>query len=201
MVLVLAMVGAWALSARSAFDGLTITSPGRDQGSGKVHLPVFLTYGGNPQRNIAVNMLAGTRTSFQTDNTYYIGLLPLLLVGFALFRSHNPFFYGLLLGAWALVLLSFGGWFARLVYHFPLMAYYRHIGTSTGRSVCSSCFAPGTAWSSSSRRGSERGGRGPPFAPSRTSQSPRVWPPSPWFASNYPRHSTSMRTSAPCKTP
>jgi hypothetical protein len=133
LVLLVSVATAWVLTLQHSTDGLAWLTHGRDEATGKVLLSDFLTYGGIPKPGeVGLEMLAGTRTTVLKDNTYYIGLLPLALVFYAVVRVRNTCCYALLLGCAALVGLSFGGWVARAAYHFPLMPYYRHIGLVYG---------------------------------------------------------------------
>jgi hypothetical protein len=126
MVLSLAYV--W--QASHCLDGLTILSLGRDPSSGKVTLDCFLSYG-RPDRLAA---LQGMLTGWPPygDNTYYIGLFPLAFVMWALLHKPSPRFWAFFIPGLVLVLLSSGEFFARLLYHFPCMAYYRHVGLVYG---------------------------------------------------------------------
>ena len=65
-------------------------------------------------------------------NTYYIGLLPLAMFGYALFTERRPAFRGLAIGYGLLAALSYGGLFACLVYFLPGMPLCRHIGLVFG---------------------------------------------------------------------
>ncbi|HEX4150153.1 MAG TPA: hypothetical protein VHY20_14235, partial [Pirellulales bacterium] len=62
------------------------------------------------------------------DNTYYIGLLPLVMLGYALVRERSRVFLALAAGALSLCWLSMGGTFAKCVYHWPGMHMFRHVG-------------------------------------------------------------------------
>lgn len=121
---------AYVWLARQCLEGLTVLSDGRDPATGKVTLDCFLSYG-QPDRPTALqSMLTGWPP--YGDNTYYIGLFPLAFVIWALLHKPSPRFWAFFIPALVLVLLSSGEFFARLVYHFPGMAYYRHVGLVYG---------------------------------------------------------------------
>jgi hypothetical protein len=69
-----------------------------------------------------------TGGAYNKDNTYYIGLGPLLLVTYGIFKSRSRYFHSFTVVFVALLLLSLGGLAARCFYHFPGMFLYRHIG-------------------------------------------------------------------------
>jgi hypothetical protein len=126
--MVLSSVYVW--QASRCLDGLAVLSEGRDPSSGKVTLDCFLNYG-RPDRLTA---LQGMLTGWPPygDNTYYIGLFPLAFVIWALLHRPSPRFWAFFIPGLVLVLLSSGEFFARLLYRFPGMAYYRHVGLVYG---------------------------------------------------------------------
>jgi len=106
---------------------------GRDPVSHRVTLGQFLTYAGHPslaqmvQMGIAGSPVYGRWTSHY-DQSVYIGLIPVLLIpcSAATVRRAGYLAIG---GAGALLLwLSVGGIFSRMVYFFPTMSLFRHIG-------------------------------------------------------------------------
>jgi hypothetical protein len=121
---------AYAWQASQSLDGLAILTEGRDPSSGKVTLDCFLSYG-RPDRLAA---LQGMLTGWPPygDNTYYIGLFPLAFVIWALLHKPPPRFWAFFIPGLVLVLLSSGEFFARVIYRFPGMAYYRHVGLVYG---------------------------------------------------------------------
>ncbi len=121
---------------------LTSIALGRDGDEFRVPLAVFLEYGRLTKATTAVGYLAGTVT--HADNTYYIGLLPLILVVIGLARLRHPLFLGVAAAACALIWLSFGGNFARLMYYLPGMSLYRHIGLVFG--ICSLLLLVASGW-------------------------------------------------------
>jgi hypothetical protein len=130
LVLFLLSAGAYLWHASHSLDGLVCLSKGRDPVSGKASVDDFLLNGpGGP--------LPPLQTLFTSwpplgDNTSYIGLLPLVCLVWGVVRVKSRVFWALLWGALAIVLLSCAGVVARLLYHFPLMSYYRHIGLLFG---------------------------------------------------------------------
>jgi hypothetical protein len=121
---------------------LTTIAFGRDADTFRVPLTFFLEYGRLSKSTVAVGYLAGTVTN--ADNTYYIGLLPLILVAIGLVRLGHPLFLGVTAAACALVWLSFGGGFARLAYHLPAMSLFRHIGLTFG--ICGLLLLVASGW-------------------------------------------------------
>jgi hypothetical protein len=117
------------MAGLSTEDIVTLTA-GRNPDSGRVSLEAFLEYGRMTNATIAAGYLSGAAT--HGDNTYYIGLLPLVLVTVGLLRSRNPCFLGVAAAAVGLAWLSVGGYFATLAYYFPGMWLYRHIGLTFG---------------------------------------------------------------------
>jgi hypothetical protein len=120
-----------------ALDHVGLHAPDRDPVTGKVSLKTFRTYGGNANMVIVANaLLFGWPLQFQWgsafDNSFYLGLVPLVGLAIALTRERSRVFLGLLVAAVALILLSFGGLFTTLVYYLPGMAYYRHVALVYG---------------------------------------------------------------------
>src|SRR5579884_199719 len=126
--MVLSSVYLW--QASRCLDGLAVLSEGRDPTSGKVTLDCFLHYG-RPDRPAA---LQGMLTGWPPygNNTFYIGLFPLAFIIWTLLHKPSPRFWAFFIPSLVLVLLSSGEFFARLLYRFPGMAYYRHVGLVYG---------------------------------------------------------------------
>ena len=113
------------VAARGARD-LSVLKNDRDPQTGRVALDVFLGHGGTPKPGeVAANLLSGNNSTNDWDNNLYAGLLPLFCLAWALFRVRSARFAAVAGAALALVWLAFGGQFARLIYYFPLMGYYR----------------------------------------------------------------------------
>ena len=131
-VFALAAAGYLAL-VQGAMRDLDVVDFGRDPASGASHLLWFLSYGGHPALGDLLRMwivgwpIQGTWSS-SPDQTLYIGLLPLFLAGWAAARVRSTAFLAILAAAAALLWLSVGGVFARLVYLFPPMPLFRHLG-------------------------------------------------------------------------
>jgi hypothetical protein len=118
--------------AYNSLQGTIVLAEGRDPSSFAVPPMTFLNYGRlNPGTSV-LGMLAGVYPN--ADNTYYIGLLTPILVFWGLYKLDNPIFLSLVACAVALFWLSIGGWFAKLIYYFPGMMLYRHIGLTFGLS-------------------------------------------------------------------
>ena len=119
-----------AYFALHSVDFTTSLQPGRDPESARVPLKNFLSYGGYNLQAALLGMVSGYLV--YTDNSFYVGLPPLLLFVYALFTVRNPFFLGLGLSILAIAWLSFGGLFARLVYYLPGMDLFRHLALMFG---------------------------------------------------------------------
>lgn len=120
-----------------SLSNIAFNVSGRDPLKKVADLNTFLTYGGNPSlSNVIRSFLFGWPTCLliasPLDNVIYVGILPLLFFTWALFKERSLFFWGMVTCATVLVALSQGGLFAKMVYHLPGMAYYRHIGLVYG---------------------------------------------------------------------
>jgi hypothetical protein len=118
---------------QGATRSLDVVTFGRDSASGETPLYAFLYYGGHPALGDLLRMgivgwpMQGT-WSGGPDQTLYIGLLPIFLAGWAAARVRSTAFLAILAATAALLWLSIGGVFARLVYAFPAMTFFRHLG-------------------------------------------------------------------------
>ncbi len=113
-----------------AAENLAILSPGRDPATGKASLDVFLNYGRQP---MAAPIFGWTTGGIpHGPNTYYVGLLPLVLFVYALVTERQKAFVGIAAACATLTWLSIGGWFAHVCYFLPGMSLYRHIGLVYG---------------------------------------------------------------------
>jgi hypothetical protein len=131
-ILLLAFAGnLWQASAN-----FVLLAPGRDAATGSIPLPEFLQHGriDLPEmwRELLIptaNMAGASETRGMND---YLGLICLIGLPIALSRigcrQARPF----AVLATVLLFLSFGGVFACVVYWFPGMDLYRHIGYLTG---------------------------------------------------------------------
>lgn len=106
-----------------------LLAEGRSNGF-RVPLNSFLNYARFTPATTIAGFLTGS--VIDSDNTYYIGLLPLVLVFWGIFKLEKPIFIGLASAAIALFWLSLGGGFARVIYFFPGMMLYRHVGLVFG---------------------------------------------------------------------
>ena len=118
-----------------AFDNFKFGSPQRDE-SGKIALGTFLTYGGN---NLADTLSALLLPSANMDDTGgrsgmtdYVGLICFLCFPLAFIYKRNtslacPFVITLAV----IAALSLGGLFASLIFFFPGMDMFRHVGFLT----------------------------------------------------------------------
>jgi len=84
-------------------------------------------------RNIVLGLSPNPQTSsIYSDTTFYIGLAPLVFFVWGIIKVRNTYFIAFLMTAIALFWLSFGGLFARAVYLFPGMFFYRYIALVHG---------------------------------------------------------------------
>jgi hypothetical protein len=116
----------FASVAASSMRGLTLLKNRRDRNTGTVALSDFLQAGGTPKPDeIVRNLLTGKNSTDNWDNNLYMGLLPLFCLVWALCKVRAVRFVSIAWSAGALVWLAFGGVFARVAFHFPLMGYVR----------------------------------------------------------------------------
>ena len=105
---------------------LTFIDNHRDQATGAVPLATFLNFDHQPLFALVLALVTGAVP--HGNITLYIGLLPLVFIGYALARTRNTRFLAVSLTAFILVWFSQGGWFAALLYYcIPLMKTYRHL--------------------------------------------------------------------------
>jgi hypothetical protein len=123
---------AYLTLVQGSMGNLDVTQGGRDA-SGATNLSWFVHFGGHPELPDFLRMcivgwpMQGTWSGFP-DQTLYIGLLPIFMAGWAAVRVRSTAFLAILAAAAALLWLSVGGVFARLVYLFPAMSFFRHLG-------------------------------------------------------------------------
>jgi len=110
---------------------LTLVSKER-QTSGANTLETFLAYGRLPEvKTLLENLIspsADMKIGVPFDNTLYFGLISVFFLIWSFVRVRKSNFYIFLGLAVTLIWLSFGGVFSSIVYRFPSVAYYRHIG-------------------------------------------------------------------------
>jgi hypothetical protein len=132
-----AAAAAWAYFVLHAFDGAVVHAASRDPVSGEVGATTFLGYGGKANLVVVLNALLfgwpvhlpwGSRT----DNSVYVGLIPVAGLAVAVVRERSRDFLALLAAALVITWLSFGGAFAALIFHLPGFSYFRHIGLVFG---------------------------------------------------------------------
>lgn len=131
------VASAYVWLAQGAREGLVNVGGGRDPRTGLTSVSDFLTYGNRPDiatflRLVWVGWPLQGRWSCCPDQTLYIGLLPLLLAGWAVGRVRKAAFLAVLSAMVGLLWLSLGGAFARVVYLFPTMSLFRHLGLLYG---------------------------------------------------------------------
>ena len=123
--------------ASAATENVVVSAPGRDTATGMVTLDTFLKYGGRVDPlSVLQALILGWPIHLpwasKTDNSVYLGLLPLVFFVWAALKERSPVFIALLIAFMVLVFLSFGSLFATAVYFFPAMCYYRHVGLVYG---------------------------------------------------------------------
>lgn len=97
----------------------------------------FITYGGVAHLPSLVTSLVSAYPFFQPngagiDNTFYVSVAGVFFFFWALIFVRKYNYFVLMTVFVSLVFLSLGGAFSKLVYYFPLMAYFRHIGLIYG---------------------------------------------------------------------
>ena len=120
---------------KAASYGVNIISTGRDLETGKTLIDNFLTYGGfaSPWEVVRAFISGDIRHKIaEQGNLSYIGIFPLIFFLWAVIRVRKRLYYVLLAITIVLIALSFGGSFARILYHFPLMGYFRHLAYLAG---------------------------------------------------------------------
>ncbi|MEL6721688.1 MAG: hypothetical protein AAFP10_00455 [Pseudomonadota bacterium] len=110
-------------------NGMTSVAHARNSDF-SVGLEDFLTY----QNLNFFYMLKGYISGhfFNSDNTYYVGILPLFLMLYGLIKSKSPGFWIFSIVALLIFSFSIGGYFSTLYYHLPGINRYRHIGLVFG---------------------------------------------------------------------
>ncbi|MGD2155570.1 MAG: YfhO family protein [Anaerolineales bacterium] len=131
------LAGAYLYFTLHALNHTALRAPGRDPATGEVTLEIFRTYGGTANLlTVFQSSLTGWPLELPwgstADNSVYIGLLPFLLFGWALFKEKDRFFRGTASSTLCLIWLSVGGLFTTALYYVPLMRNYRHVGLVYG---------------------------------------------------------------------
>ena len=129
LLLFIAVIYVYSVCAQSY--GVNIIAKGRDPQTGNVLLENFLNHGGvsSPQALMRAFITGNVRHKILVlGNLSYIGLFPLIFFIWAVIKVRTPVYYALVIITVVLTTLSFGGHVARVLYHFPLMNYYRHLG-------------------------------------------------------------------------
>lgn len=116
---------------KTSINFLTLVSIDR-KNTGVTTLETFLQYGRLPQVKDILKALfisnSDIRVGVTYDNTVYMGLVPLIFLVWSVMFVRDKRYYVFLSLAVMLVWFSFGGFFAALIYRFPAVSYYRHIG-------------------------------------------------------------------------
>lgn len=94
---------------------------------------MFMTYAGNASIGSVVSWFflgtpAYTPLGAGRDNTVYVGFATVVFFVWAIAFARNKYWLAVLAAFIGLVWLSFGGVIANLVYYFPGMKFYRHVG-------------------------------------------------------------------------
>lgn len=112
-----------------AYDFTKSFIPGRDSETNMVTLEAFLTYGKYMKFFKFPDFISGAISNPGIRSIFYIGLAPICFFLVAILKSSkNSDFRALFAITIALIWLSFGGFFSALIYYFPAMSLYRHIG-------------------------------------------------------------------------
>jgi hypothetical protein len=129
--------GVYVWLAAHALDGAILRASNRDPLTGEVKAEVFKSYGGKGNFVIVLNaLLFGWPVHLPwgswSDNSAYLGLLPLVGLSIALVRERRREFLAFVTAAVMLGWLSFGGVGAALAWHLPGLSYFRHVGLVFG---------------------------------------------------------------------
>ncbi|NGZ26746.1 MAG: hypothetical protein G8345_07635, partial [Magnetococcales bacterium] len=125
LFLLLLLAAAFLTMALASLDGMVNLTPGRQEIGQRVSLQEFLGYARLPAADLLFNQLTGGLPHWEQDN--YVGLAPLLLFPFALWRVSSPWLRGLGLVILFLLSLSLGHGLPQLAYYLPGMDHVRHI--------------------------------------------------------------------------
>jgi hypothetical protein len=135
LLLAAMLVGYYYFVANSTYF-LDSSFPKRDPRSYKVSLDTFLSYGMrigfDKFKGLVYPFEIAEKTPVAMAETLYTGVIPLIFAIYGLFRARTVMTYALLSAMAALGLLSLGEktFVAALLYrYFPLMDYFRHIGS------------------------------------------------------------------------
>ncbi len=109
----------------------------RDPETGRVDLETFLLFGGKPTGLGTILMVLFGRPVYVprvglAENTFYLGLLPLAMLGYAFWRARGLRFAAVLAAAFVLMWFATGFVLAPLLYHVPGVAYFRYLGQLYG---------------------------------------------------------------------
>ena len=119
-----------AFFAFSITDDAIFLGAGRDSQTFKVPLESFLNHGRFTPGTSLYGLVSGGLE--HSANSYYVGLLTFALVIWGSLRLRSGLFFGLLTASTLLMFMSVGGKLAEVLYHFPGMSMYRHIGAVFG---------------------------------------------------------------------
>ena len=131
LFLVLTILYAWFMFSIKKDYGMDIWQ--RDPVSGAVTLDSFQRHAGNPNLDELLHSLffanpMTLKVGNWDDNSVYFGLLPILLLCYAIRYARSKLFNVMLIIAAVLLTFTLGGVLSTFIYHVPLMAYFRHVG-------------------------------------------------------------------------
>jgi len=137
LLLFIALFVFFAFYYKQALEGVSFYAPGRDATTGTTTLENFLVRGGVMGWEKLLRGFLFASPPFLwvgslIDTSIYVGIIPFLLFIWSVMKVRNKIFLVFLTTMILLLLFSFGGYFTRLSYYFPGMAYYRHISFMIG---------------------------------------------------------------------
>lgn len=114
-------------------NSVAVTASGRDRSDLGTSLHTFLNYGGHPSASEFAGLLINGwpifgKWSGSSDQSIYVGLLPLAMFVWALVRVRSPCFLALAIATVTILWLSLGDIFAASCYYLPGVRYFRHVG-------------------------------------------------------------------------
>ncbi|MEA5471671.1 hypothetical protein VB714_22550 [Spirulina sp. 06S082] len=126
-VILLLLALCYLFIASEALNFSVLTAVGRDPSTRKVPLSEFLTYGGSTSILRYLEFIWGIGFS---EAVIYVGLIPIVFLIYSVLFVRNTIFYSSLICLLAILAVGLGrqGLIAPIIYHLPLLSYYRHIG-------------------------------------------------------------------------
>ena len=132
MVFFFVIAASYILFFKNSFEHVAILH--RSSSSGAANsLDIFMTYGFNASFNSVVTWLFTADPLYTLlgkgrDNTVYVGFATIVFFVWSLAFVRDKYYVAILTCFLVLVWMSFGGIITNLVYYFPGLKFYRHVG-------------------------------------------------------------------------